>query len=338
MADSNPNPQIGGVLTEDRVVALELVFRHLPAEDRCRQIDEVFAHADSSDGVPFDGLLGAQRNGQLVGAMFSQREPDNNAIVWLPRLIEGESESIAASLLAATWKLLLQQRVAMAQVLMPGRSKSDEALLRMGGFRHLASLLYLVALERDFPPAMPRSELGFESYSVANHGRFVRTMEATYEGTRDCAGLEQVRRGENALAGYRSAGAFDPCRWLLVRHEKRDVGCLLLADHPRHDNIELLYLGLIPAARGHGWGKRLTRHAQWLARLAGRPRLVLAVDTANRPAVQTYTAVDFQAWQQRWLYVRCAPFVDNWHTSSRQVIHAGRARAAKNSAVARMPS
>ena len=85
--------------------------------------------------------------------------------------------------------------------------------------------------------------------------------------------------------------------------QQRDVGCLLLADHPRHNSMELLYLGLIPAARGRGWGKHLVRRAQGLTRLAGRSRLVLAVDAANAPAVQTYTATGFQAWQRRRLYV-----------------------------------
>jgi mycothiol synthase len=338
MPDSNPNPQIGCILAADRTEALELVFDHRPPEERRRQIDEVLACASQSEDSPFEGLLGARRNGRLVGAAFSQLHPDNNAIIWLPRLIEGEAESTARSLLAAVYQWLSQQRAAVAQVLLPTRSQSDESLLQVGGFRRLSSLLYLVAPECVFPAAIPTSNLGIESYSATNHGRFVRMIEATYEGSCDCAGLEHVHSGEDALTRYCSTGESDPCGWLLVRDENRDVGCLLLADHPRHNNMELLYLGLIPAARGHGWGKWIARHAQWLARLAGRARLVLAVDAANRPAIQTYMAVDFQAWQKRWLYVRYAPFVDNWHASSRQVIHAGCTRAPRNSKVAGMPS
>ena len=113
-----------------------------------------------------------------------------------------------------------------------------------------------------------------------------------------------MRTAEDVLAGYRSNGVFDPKLWLLVRRRQRGVGCLLLADHLRHDNMELLYLGLIPAARGRGCGRQLARQAQWLARRAGRRRLVLAVDAANAPAIQTYTAVGFQTWQQRESYVK----------------------------------
>lgn len=338
MPESNPHPQIGETLPVDRAETLELVFGRLPPEERCRHVDEVLVCANASDDRTFDGLLGARRDGRLVGAMFSQLQPDNNAIVWLPRLVDDESEATAGRLMAVTWELLARRRASMAQVFLPERNKSDETLLRTGGFHRLATLLYLVALERDFPTAKPTSELAFEAYSATNHDRFVRTIEATYEDTRDCAGLEDVCSGENMLARHRSTGEFDPCRWLLVRHENRDIGCLLLADQARHDTMELLYFGLISAARGHGWGKQIARHAQWLARGAGRARLAAAVDAANRPAVQTYTAVDFQAWQQRRLYVRYAPFVDSWHASFQQVIHAGRRMVPGISKVVGTPS
>ena len=108
----------------------------------------------------------------------------------------------------------------------------------------------------------------------------------------------------------------------------------MLADHPRHDTMELLYLGLIPAARGRGWGKHLARRAQWLARLAGRRRLVLAVDAANPPAAKTYMSVGFQAWQRRRLYVKELRFADDWHASFQQVLHAGRPTGNGNSAAA----
>jgi hypothetical protein len=79
---------------------------------------------------------------------------------------------------------------------------------------------------------------------------------------------------------------------------------LLLADYPEQENWELLYVGLIPSARGHGWGREITRHAQWLTRQARRPRLVLAVDAANEPALRMYAALGFRAWERRRVFVR----------------------------------
>ncbi len=360
MTGSNPDPQIDGVLPQDRARTLELVFGHLRSDDRQRQIGEALAHVSPLDSAPLEGLMGARRNGRLVGAMFSQIEPGKTAMVWLPRLTVGEPESTAAGLFAATWNFLTRQRVVLAQILLPMVDKVQRTMLRLGGVRHLADLLYLVSpincqtslnrWGRHFclprvgkntcPTIAAKSPLDFEPYCVANHNRLAQIIEATYEGTFDCPGLQGVRNPEDVLAGYRSTGVFDPRHWLIVRHDRRDVGCLLLADHPRLDNMELLYLGLIPAARGHGWGKQLAGRAQWLARLAGRRRLVLAVDAANAPAVRTYTAMDFQAWQRRQLYVKRLRFniTDNWHASFQQVIHAGRRPRAKNFAPARTPS
>jgi hypothetical protein len=82
---------------------------------------------------------------------------------------------------------------------------------------------------------------------------------------------------------------------------------LLLADHPDDDQWELVYMGIIPAARGRGWGLQITRHAQWLTGCAARRRLILAVDAANQPAVAMYAAAGFQTWNRRSAFVKSLP-------------------------------
>jgi mycothiol synthase len=353
----NPGPQIGGISIHDRAKALELVFSYLPPHDRRRQITESLRR-----GGPCEGLIATHRDGRMVGAMFSQIEPGKTAIVWLPRLVPGEPESTAARLFAAMLESLAHQQLVLAQILLPTVSRVEEARLQRGGFHHLANLLYLVSpvdchdsiieprpvvapryatdgatTSRGFMSAATR-DLEFEPYCADNHHRLARVIVATYRETLDCPALNGVRTAEDVLAGYRVTGEFAPRHWLIIRHARRDIGCLLLADHPRHDNMELLYLGLIPAARGHGWGKRLVRYAQRLARQAGRCRVVLAVDAANAPAVQTYTATDFQTWQRRRLYVRQLVSGGDWHTSFRQVFHDEGRRGDKDFCVVRATS
>jgi GNAT superfamily N-acetyltransferase len=68
--------------------------------------------------------------------------------------------------------------------------------------------------------------------------------------------------------------------------------------------MELVYMGLEPHSRGKGFGQQIVEQAQRLARLAGRTRLVAAVDAANRPAVQTYTAKGFESRLRRRLYIK----------------------------------
>ena len=306
-AHGNPDPQIGVVESHCRAESLELAFGHVGPDQRRRQIVETYTHTSPPGVAPFDGLIGAWRDGRLVGVIFSQVAPGKTAVVWLPRLVDGEPNATAALLYTATWEFLTRKQVMLAQVMVSTVRQNEAAMLQLGGFCHLADLLYLVSLEAEFPVEIPNMQWNFESYCVAHHNRWTEILTATFEDTHDCADLHDMRSSDDVLAGYRSTGVFDPNLWLIARRQQHVVGCLLVADHPQHENMELLYLGLVPEARGRGWGKRLARQAQWLARRAGRRQLVLAVDAANAPALQTYTSVGFQAWQRRRLFVRPIP-------------------------------
>ena len=190
----------------------------------------------------------------------------------------------------------------MAQILLETAAAEEEETLCQGGFDYLTDLLYLVCPEDDFPGSALPSPLEFEAYDPQNHVRLAGIVNATYQQTLDCPKLNHVRQLDDVLEGYRATGEFSSDRWLIVRHENRDIGCLLLADHPKFENMELVYMGVIPAERGRHWGADIARHAQWIARQTGRPRLVLAVDASNRPAIEMYASVGFRAWDRRRVY------------------------------------
>ena len=328
MAGSNPDPQIGGISPQDRAEALELVFSHLPPDDRRRQIGEALAHASPPDGGPFEGLIGAWRDGRLVGAVFSQIQPGRTAIVWLPRLVAGEPESTAAR--------LLRRHVGVSRPTTGRSCPGPAANGRQGREGDVAAggdsspgqpALPGQPRKCSFPTALPTIPLRLRAVlcgqsrpigaSSRSHLRRARSIVRAWKACGD---------PKTCWPDTAATGVFDPRHWLIVRHEERDVGCLLLADHPRHDNMELLYLGLIPAARGRGWGRQLCAARSGLPGCAGRRRLVLAVDAANAPAVQTYTAVGFQAWQRRRLVRQAAslsPTIGT-HRSNRLSTAAGR--------------
>src|SRR5208283_2518855 len=113
-----------------------------------------------------------------------------------------------------------------------------------------------------------------------------------------------VRGVDDVLSGYRATGYFDPQRWFIIHHQDEDVGCLILTDYPEHSTWELIYIGLLSAARGRGWGVGSVRHAQWLCRQAQRKRLIAAVDAANEPALRMYAAAGFQSWDRTSVYIR----------------------------------
>lgn len=251
-----------------------------------------------------EGLWVAVRGDSIVGAQLGQVLPGRSSSVWPPGISPTEPVETARLLLRSCLDGLAAHSVRIAQVVLETVSRADGELLEAAGFRYLAELRYLVCLEIEFPKLRPQGPLEFVPFPPEQPSRLARLVEATYQETLDCPGLDDVRNVEDVLHGYRASGVFDPRHWLLVRHAGEDVGVLLLTDYPEQGNLELVYMGLVPSARGHAWGKHILQYAQWLAHEAGLPRLVAAVDAANRPAIAMYAACGFQTWDRRQVYLR----------------------------------
>jgi ribosomal protein S18 acetylase RimI-like enzyme len=198
--------------------------------------------------------------------------------------------------------------IELTQTLLPSRGAPAAPVLKATGFSHLADLLYM-ACEADRFPSQPPDfpELQFVRYNASRRSRLMKIIARTYEQTLDCVPLNGIRTVDNVITGYQNTGVFRPENWLLVRARNRDAGVLLLAAHPKAEHWELVYMGLAPEARGHGWGSRITRHAQWMARCAGVRRIVVAVDAANTPALRMYRSTGFEVWDRRTVYVRIPP-------------------------------
>ena len=304
MAPSGEGPvSIGPVSPEAADEVVRLAFSGLSAQSAAEQV-KLFLANGPSEAQSTEGLWEARRAGALVGAIAAQVQPGRTAVVWPPQTVSQEPLATAHQLLAAACEGLALQGVCLAHAILEKVPRADNAILRDAGFQPLATLLYLVCPESEFPSGPPSGPLQLEPFAASKWDRLAQLVEATYEATLDCPFLNGLRNVEDILAGYQATGAFAPERWLIVRHQDRDIGCLLLADHPQEENWELVYMGLVPSARGNSWGREVVRHAQWLTRQAGRPRLVLAVDAANHPAVAMYTCAGFRAWGRRRVYLK----------------------------------
>jgi len=299
-------PLIGPASPEGIRGALALVFRGLPEREGAERLESLCEGIEAGTVSP-EGVIEARRQGRLVGAAFWQGQVGRTAMLWPPRRVPDEPAQTAQRLLEACLAMLAARQVELVHAMVEPGSRPDSQLLQDAGFAHLADLLYLVSVDGDFPQSEPSGALEYEAYSPDEHDRLKRLVEATYEQTLDCPALDGLRDMEDVLRGYRAMGVFSPDRWLIARHGGRDVGCLLLADHPEHGNFELVYMGLVPSARGNAWGAELARHAQWLTRQAGRPRLVLAVDALNHPAIHAYAVLGFRGWDQRSIFMKTLP-------------------------------
>jgi ribosomal protein S18 acetylase RimI-like enzyme len=139
--------------------------------------------------------------------------------------------------------------------------------------------------------------LHFVACPPSDGQRLYQVLRATQLESRDLPEFHGVLAVEDLVAGYAETGHSGWAHWRIACHAQdaatTDVGCLLLADHPDSSRCELLYLGLIPAARGRGWGRALVDHAIRLASELGRTQIIAAVDAANDPAIAVYAAAGF---------------------------------------------
>lgn len=287
-----------------RVEALSLVLCDLAPSQR-QEIAATFFESSNTSPIAGGGLFVALRGEQLCGAAWGQLQSGNTAIFWPPQLTPGEMDQTACQLARSVTAELDRVRVAMAQALLPPADGTHVHVITAVGFCHLADLLYLSWEAGQFGvPAHTGREIEFAAYQTSQLERLSTLIERTYEGSHDCAALNGARRIEDVIAGYRATGVFRAENWLIARHAGQDVGVLILADHPHARHWELVYMGLAPEARGRGWGRQITQHAQLLAERAQVERIVLAVDASNESALRMYRTAGFQSWDHRCVYVR----------------------------------
>lgn len=270
------------------------------------QIQRLLA-AETNGDLDMRGLFLARRADRPVGASWGQIVPGRSAFCWPACVAPSEPEDTAVRLQSAVDDYVDSQRVWMVQAVLPVRAVIDTARLVHAGYHYLADLDYLVSTIDSFPRDRPLSDLEFQSFTPVDTPRLATLIERTYAGSLDCAELDGIRPIEDVLTGYRETGKYRPDWWLFARHAGRDVGCILLADHPGHDQSDLMYLGIVPEARGRGWGAQLTRVAQWILGQVPRARMILAVDNVNWPAHGVYSITGFDHWDRRRVYIRNVP-------------------------------
>jgi ribosomal protein S18 acetylase RimI-like enzyme len=268
--------------------ALELVLRDLMPEQRRSIAAQVIG--EHADGSVCDTLVVARRGNELCGAAWGQLQPGKTAIFWISQFASSTTAEVTADL---------------TQALLPDRSAQIAGALESADFYYLADLLYLSS---DVSPLSNDSTaadgLCYVTYDDSNRERLIALLERTYEETLDCAAMNGKRQMDDVLDGYRATGVFQPENWLIVEREGRGLGVLLLAEDPAASLFELVYMGLVPEARGKGLGTQVARHAVRLAGKANAERVVLAVDAANLPALAMYDRAGFTEWDRRTVYVR----------------------------------
>ncbi len=282
--------------------ALRILHAGLPEDQQAGLVHALQAVQDQGPSA-FAGLLVATEAGDIVAATWAQLNAGQTAVVWLP----DQQSPAAIGLMEALAHFLEANSITLAQLLVGASGVVRPELLDAGEFQMLAKLAYLAADCCFFPPEQPMGQLTFHPDASADPHRLGELLLRTYEGSQDCPQLNGVRNTEDTLEGYREQGEFAPDRWFFVQQESRDVGALILTAHSNTGNWELVYMGLVPEARGNGYGQQILEFALWQAGVGGAERLVLAVDEANQYAREMYERAGFVAWDYRTVYARLRP-------------------------------
>jgi len=298
---------------DERAEAFRLIFQHLPERERGERVSNALVLVHRRELDP-DGVLVVRDRAGIVGALVCTPAPGAGGLVWPPQIIAAASDrsAIEDALVdrACTW--LRQGGARLAQTMLVTEEAPMAAPLLRHGFAHVTALWYM-RHHLDLPATLftARERLTFVPYP-RDPPRFHDTLLRTYDGTEDCPEVSGVRTIDEIIDGHKAQGVHDPQRWWLALHGDRPAGVLILTAMPEWDGWDVSYIGIVPEARRHGFGREVMRHALVEARTAEARQLTLSVDARNRPAWQLYQALGFEAFEQREVFLAI------WNAASRE--------------------
>lgn len=283
--------------------ALALVLRKLPDETAAALLTAYGGWAEAEPPAAHTLRRAVDvADGRLLGAAWAQWNVGETATVWPSQWTVADVPRPDPILLALVDDA--QARGCLwAQCLLPVGPSAEARALASAGFTHVADLDYLSAPAQAVPPE-PADVLEFVAPAPDERSRLAALVERTYVATLDCPALDGRRSVAQVLDEYAEIGAPRDDRWFAVCAAGREVGCLLLADHPEQNQAEMVYMGLVPEVRGRGWGEVVARQALRRAKAWERARVVLAVDAANAPAVGLYRRAGFTTFDRRSAWMR----------------------------------
>lgn len=291
--------EVRRVRPEERALAIRVLLGGAAGQAR-RFLDYAREHS-----LPLEWLWAAfSPEGMEAVAMLSLN-PGRTAMVLFSTPRDEETARLAAAALRGTLRDAASLELALVQALVDPRLELESAALEQAGFQHLAELSYLErAVPRIRPPQPPAPPgVRMDPWDPSERQLLLELLQATYEDTLDCPGLTGLRSGEDVLDGHMRGGRFDPSLWTILRIDGRPAGVLLLNATPQAGCVELSYLGLARGARGRGLGRLLLERAFRLAAGREEPRMVLAVDDQNAPALRLYEAAGFRRTLRRRAYI-----------------------------------
>lgn len=279
------------------------------AERLRRSVEQFLAYAEPARLDLRRQVQAFDAAGHLVCLCLWVPAPGRTAMLFVPNLSEHPQAAGAAVLCVhAALADASAAGVVLVQSMLDPQDTLGRETLAQAGLTELATLSYM---ERRPPLVGPTTALpeglALVSYSAARHEQFKETIASTYRDTLDCPALSGLRDIDDVIAGHKAVGPFEPALWQLLLEGAKPVGVLLLSAVPARNALELVYLGLIPEARGRGYGQLLMNRTLSLATRRACALATLAVDSSNVPALRLYRHSGYWRVAERLAMIRKLP-------------------------------
>lgn len=264
--------------------------------------------------------------GRICGYALLFINPGKVANVVLPQHFEGIDpilyKELAANLLSLTKAIWQYTELAFIQVQLD-LPATDEELYIKAGFHPIADLIFMKAdvnsqksfsfmtdMNTEMSSNKNYEKEDWVTYSDKTHTRFINTILESYIDTLDCPEISGLRKGEDIIESHKHTGLFCPDSWFILEREGKDIAVILLNDSElEHSTYELVYMGVVPEARGRGIGKKLLLKAFELAKKKNIRYIRLAVDTRNTPAIRLYKKFGFFEKKRQRILIMANPNV-----------------------------
>lgn len=265
------------------------------------------------------GSLAVWFGDTIVGGLLVQRQGDTMAVASMPLATPLHAPRVLPLLATALGDFC--QREAITTAVFVSEDPDDIETPAMLGFRLLAPLVSLVAGEEVWPCEEPEVAVVLRPMvtGAMTPDARARSLEAmvalvdrTYEASLDFPELLIPCGAKAIIDGYRLAESHDPHQWYFIEPRGSasasgnvpPLGVLLLNDHARDRGVEIVYVGIVPEARGARIGHAVVRWTQWQARRWGRLWVFVSVDATNAPAAAVYRNTGFHEHQRKAIGVR----------------------------------
>ena len=223
---------------------------------------------------------------RVLGALCFFPTGERGVALEPPRLLPGADVEPAAFLKAALD--VLGPRFGYAQALLD----AEDPAFTAAGLPVAARLLTLERPARPGDDATPIDPaLAWRTADAVAPGNLEDLIRRTLVGSLDAPAVQEILTPDEMLASYRAPGP----RWFQAEAGGKPVACLLL-NALEDGGLELKYMGVVPEARGRGFGRALLARA-----VREDAQIAVTVDETNAPARSLYAAYGFETRTRKFL-------------------------------------